>query len=218
VRGPARGDVGVAVPEGAALAARCRASCRFPGNSPGAPASPAPGSAPPPGRPAVRNHRNVMLLWPGPPQCDVAVVSRPGLPVTQAPWGTTAPQASAPECPPPKSRTHVTWVRLCRSEGGMAGLPAVPGRQPPGPPAASSAPAAPCPWPWPQPRDRGPEPGRWNIAVARTTAKLHRPPSGRAPGCTGLGPLGYRQHLGPEIPGPRRSLRKSRTYVTLRRL
>jgi hypothetical protein len=58
-------------------------------------------------------------------------------------------------------------------------------------PAASSPSAAP-----------GPEPGRWSIAVVPATAMLHRPLSGGAAGCAGLGFLGCRWHPGSEIPGP----------------
>src|SRR5689334_22488683 len=86
------------------------------------------------------------------------------------------------------------WVRLSGSEGGMAGLPAVPAASPAPAPAPAPAPplAAAAP---PEPE---PEPGRWSFAVVLATAMLHRPPSGRARGAGWTGVDGS----GPDDPQP----------------
>ena len=64
-----------------------------PGTSSGASASRAPAPRP---EPAARSHRDVILPWPGPPRCDLAVVNAPGLPAARTP-----PESPAPPLPRP---------------------------------------------------------------------------------------------------------------------
>jgi hypothetical protein len=139
--------------------------------------------------------------------------------------GTPGGRPRARRPGPHPERVTPVWqgVRLCGSEGGMAGcLPsrlAAPGTAggligPGGPPAPAPAPV----------------PGRSRRAGAgagtRPVEHCCRQDHGNAPpapvrssrrGCAGLRLPGRRWHPGLEIPRSRRSLRKNRTHVTSRR-